>query len=56
MTWPPIVSSLEELLNAEGFKVTTVSNGGAALEQLAIAPIDLVLLDVMMPNLTGFCS
>jgi CheY-like chemotaxis protein len=42
------------MLTAEGFKVTTVSNGGAALEQLAIAPIDLVLLDVMMPNLTGF--
>ena len=45
---------LEELLTAEGFKVATVSNGGAALEQLAIVPIDLVLLDVMMPNLTGF--
>jgi putative two-component system response regulator len=45
---------LEELLTAEGFKVSSVSNGEAALEQLAIVPIDLVLLDVMMPNLTGF--
>ena len=45
---------LEELLTAEGFKVATVSTGAAALEQLAIVPIDLVLLDVMMPNLTGF--
>jgi len=45
---------LEELLTAEGFKVTTVSNGAAALEQLSLAPIDLVLLDVMMPQLTGF--
>src|ERR1700720_1312645 len=45
---------LEELLTAEGFKVASVSNGAAALETLAIVPIDLVLLDVMMPNLTGF--
>jgi putative two-component system response regulator len=45
---------LEELLTAEGFKVASVSNGAAALEQLSLAPIDLVLLDVMMPQLTGF--
>ena len=45
---------LEELLTAEGFKVASVSNGAAALEQLAIVPIDLVLLDVMMPQLSGF--
>src|ERR1700738_3488193 len=45
---------LEELLTAEGFKVASVSNGAAALEQLSVVPIDLVLLDVMMPHLTGF--
>ena len=45
---------LEELLTAEGFKVVSVANGVAALEQLSITPIDLVLLDVMMPKLTGF--
>ena len=45
---------LEELLTAEGFKVASVSNGAAALEQLSVIPVDLVLLDVMMPQLTGF--
>src|SRR3984893_9629125 len=45
---------LEELLTAEGFKVTSVSNGADALERLSTVPIDLVLLDVMMPELTGF--
>src|SRR5882762_6228313 len=45
---------LEELLTAEGFKVASVANGAAALEQLSMALIDLVLLDVMMPQLTGF--
>ena len=34
--------------------MASVSNGAAALEQLAIVPIDLVLLDVMMPHLSGF--
>jgi putative two-component system response regulator len=45
---------LQELLSAEGFKVASVSDGTAALEQLSIVPIDLVLLDVMMPRLNGF--
>ena len=45
---------LEELLSAEGFKVASVADGTAALEQLSIIPIDLVLLDVMMPCLNGF--
>jgi len=45
---------LEELLTAEGFKVASVATGAAALEALAKNPIDLVLLDVMMPTLTGF--
>src|ERR1700693_3050254 len=45
---------LEELLTVEGYKVASVSSGAAALEQMSIIPIDLVLLDVMMPDLTGF--
>ena len=45
---------LEELLTAQGFKVVTVTDGVSALEQLTKTQIDLVLLDVMMPRLTGF--
>src|SRR5277367_4502716 len=45
---------LEELLAAEGFQVVLVADGAAALEQLSIVPIDLVLLDVLMPHLNGF--
>ena len=45
---------LAELLSAEGFKVITVPDGSSALKELATTPIDLVLLDVMMPHLTGF--
>jgi putative two-component system response regulator len=45
---------LQELLTAQGFAVIAVPDGQSALEQLAGNQIDLVLLDVMMPRLTGF--
>ena len=45
---------LEELLTAQGFKVISVPDGAAALQELAKTQIDLVLLDVMMPHLSGF--
>lgn len=45
---------LAELLSNEGFKVITAVDGSEALNQLSRAPIDLVLLDVMMPRLSGF--
>ncbi len=45
---------LEELLTAQGFKVVTVADGAAVLQELARTQIDLVLLDVMMPYLNGF--
>jgi putative two-component system response regulator len=43
-----------ELLTAEGFDVVTVPDGAAALEEFARIQPSLVLLDVMMPKLTGF--
>jgi putative two-component system response regulator len=45
---------LQELLTPHGFEVIAVADGVSALEQLDPAKIDLVLLDVMMPRLTGF--
>jgi len=45
---------LEELLTAQGFKVITVSDGEEALDQVGKVPVDLVILDVMMPHLNGF--
>jgi putative two-component system response regulator len=45
---------MDELLSAEGFKVITVADGAEALQQMTKCPIDLVLLDVMMPRLNGF--
>src|SRR5579859_8088341 len=45
---------MEELLTAHGFKVVCVPDGIAALAELTGTPIDLVILDVMMPRMTGF--
>ena len=45
---------LEELLSAQGYKVITSADGQLALQQFARVKPDLVLLDVMMPDLDGF--
>jgi len=45
---------LDELLTTQGFKVITVSDGADVSQELIRAQVDLVLMDVMMPRLTGF--
>src|SRR5437879_2544014 len=45
---------LEELLVTQGFNVITVSDGAEVIQELSRTQVDLVLLDVMMPRLTGF--
>src|SRR5579863_4468869 len=45
---------LEELLVTQGFKVITVSDGADVQPELTRTQVDLVLMDVMMPRLTGF--
>jgi class 3 adenylate cyclase/CheY-like chemotaxis protein len=44
---------LARRLARQGYEVLTASGGNAALGMLAGAPVDLVLLDVMMPDLDG---
>ncbi len=47
-------SMLEAALRHTGFEVEAVSSGRAALAAVAERPPDLVVLDVMMPDLDGF--
>jgi DNA-binding response OmpR family regulator len=51
---PNIVMSLRFLIEREGFEVEVAPTGEAALKALDRDPADLVLLDVMMPELDGF--
>ena len=51
---PNIVMSLRFLMEKEGFEVEVAPTGEAALAALGRQPADLVLLDVMMPELDGF--
>jgi CheY-like chemotaxis protein len=48
-----LVQVLEAILTDSGFRVVVAVNGRAALDQLAAAKPDLVLLDYMMPVLDG---
>jgi putative two-component system response regulator len=43
-----------ELLTAEGFEVVTATDGVEAIDQLSRVAVDLVLLDVLMPKMSGF--
>jgi putative two-component system response regulator len=45
---------LEDILLDHGYKVKTASHGAQALDILHETPIDLVLLDVIMPGMSGF--
>ncbi len=45
---------LEDILTGENYKVTKAENGEAALDLLYDNSYDLVLLDVMMPDMDGW--
>jgi len=51
---PNIVESLTFLLEHAGFDVTSVNDGAQALAQVARVAPALVILDVMLPNRSGF--
>lgn len=45
---------LEELLEMEGFNVRVAKDGPTGLAAAADAPVDAVVLDVMLPGMSGF--
>lgn len=51
---PSIALSLRFLMEQEGYQVHVVEDGEAALEACRKRPPDLVLLDVMLPGVSGF--
>ena len=51
-----IVYSISELLKYEGFEVVKAYDGMQALDAMEEHPVDLILLDVMMPRLNGLSA
>jgi PAS domain S-box-containing protein len=51
---PHIRELLRQELEAAGYQVRTAKDGIEALQQVKIVPPDLIILDVMMPNISGF--
>ncbi len=51
---PNIVESLRFLLEREGLLVAVQSNGALALDSVRATHPDLMILDVMLPNRSGF--
>ncbi len=51
---PDVRDSLRRALGYSGFSVATAVNGADALSSIARSPVDLIILDVMMPMLDGF--
>lgn len=45
---------LDANLQTDGYEIITASNGVEAIELFSSQPFDLILLDVMMPELDGF--
>ena len=50
---PAVRTSLERALSLEGYNVDLAADGAEALDRLAAAPPDAVVLDVNMPRLDG---
>lgn len=45
---------LQTVLEAEGYEVELADNGQAALTKVESSPPDLILLDIMMPDMSGY--
>lgn len=51
---PNIVISLEYLLQQSGYEVQVAHDGQAAMDAIARQVPDLLLLDIMLPKLSGY--
>ena len=51
---PDIRITLSRRLKANGYEIDTAENGMEALEKVKVSLPDLVILDVMLPELNGY--
>jgi DNA-binding response OmpR family regulator len=53
---PRYLRLLDANLSSDGYEVSTAADGLQAVEAFSSNPVDLILMDVMMPNLDGFAA
>jgi two-component system, OmpR family, response regulator MprA len=51
---PDVRDSLSRALRYAGYQVLAAAHGGEALDVVARSPVDLIVLDVLMPIMDGF--
>ncbi len=51
---PQIRQSLQKVLRAEGYDVVLAADGQEGIEKFETEPIDLLLLDVSLPDISGW--
>ncbi len=51
---PHMLSGLKDNLEFEGYNVDTASDGSLGLNKILHTGFDLIILDVMLPNISGF--
>jgi DNA-binding NtrC family response regulator len=49
-------TNLQKMLEAEGLTVRAASSGAEALEELKLAPCDVIVLDIRMPGMDGLAA
>jgi CheY-like chemotaxis protein len=49
-----MTGTLRAILEGEGYRVETCADGREALDRVSVARPDLIIMDVMMPVLSGF--
>jgi CheY-like chemotaxis protein len=50
---PSLLNLLRRVLEKQGHRVETASNGHTALQSVSTQPFDLVICDVLMPDVLG---
>ena len=51
---PGLVLTLSDRLRSEGYEVESALEGGSGIELATSEPFDLIILDLMLPDMSGF--
>ena len=51
---PDTLEAVKTILEKEGFEVVGVESGNGALKEIDLNGFDLILLDIMMPDMSGW--